>query len=300
MLITFLSEPVRCWFVLSSDWLYYEAMNKHKKGKGVIQIEHTLSAWGSALSQLALASDLTEEQVAEVAHKGGVWRKKHNAHKMRRVRDPSAGSTVSDRFYLNYDRKILAQIPLVPTLVSDQLNYSVWNKPSGMLSQGSKWSDHCTITETVRNQHGKPTFLVHRLDKAASGLMVVAHTKNALKKLAELFNARLVEKHYTLLVNGEFNSTVPHRLDMPVEGKEAITDVLEVQYNAAKDTSTLLVSIGTGRKHQIRDHLHAIGLPVVGDRLFDPGREHSQDLQLKACALGFECPFTNEKRLFRL
>ncbi|MBX2837068.1 MAG: RNA pseudouridine synthase [Gammaproteobacteria bacterium] len=275
-------------------------MNKNENRTGMIQIEHTVSAWGSALSQLASASDLTEEQVAEVAAKGGVWRKKRNAHKIRRVRDLSEGSTVSDQLYLNYDPNILAQIPLVPTLVSDQLNYSIWNKPSGMLSQGSKWGDHCTITETVHRQHGKPTFLVHRLDKAASGLIVLAHTKNALKKLTELFSARLVEKHYKLLVHGEFNNTVPHKLNMPVEGKEAITDILEVQYNAATNTSTLLVSISTGRKHQIRNHLHAIGLPVVGDRLFDPDREHSQDLQLKACVLGFDCPFTNEKRLFRL
>jgi len=266
---------------------------------GTIQIEHTLTAWGSALSQLAAASGLTEEQLNDVASKGGVWRKRHNSHKMRRIRDLSEGSTVSDQFYLNYNPKILAQMPLTPTLVSDQLNYSIWNKPAGMLSQGSKWSDHCTITESVQRQHDKPTFLVHRLDKAASGLMVVAHTKNAVVKLSGLFADRLVEKHYTVVVHGEFNKTLPHRLDMPVENKGAITDVLDTQYDSAKDTSTLLVSISTGRKHQIRNHLHAIGLPVVGDRLFDPGRVHSQDLQLRACLLCFDCPFTGEKRIFR-
>jgi len=275
-------------------------MNTNEKRPGVIQIEHTLTAWGSALSQLASSSNLTEEQVTDAARKGGVWRRKYNAHKLRRIRDLTNGSTVSDQFYLNYDATILAQTPLTPILVSDQLNYSIWNKPSGMLSQGSKWSDHCTITETVRRQHGKPTFLVHRLDKAASGLIVVAHTKNALKKLAELFSARLVEKQYKVVVYGEFSHTLPFRLNMLVEDKEAITDILEAQYNSATDTSVLLVSIGTGRKHQIRNHLHAIGMPVVGDRLFDPDREHTQDLQLIACVLGFECPFTKEKQLFRL
>jgi len=275
-------------------------MNAYEKSSAAIQIEHTVSAWGAALSQLALASGLTEEQVADAARKGGVWRKKHKAHKLRRVRDLSQGASVADQFYLNYDPKILAQIPLTPTLVSDQLNYSVWNKPSGMLSQGSKWSDHCTITETVTRLHGKPTFLVHRLDKAASGLILVAHTKNALKKLASLFAERLVEKQYTVIVHGEFKNTLPHRLAMPVEDKDAITDVLDAQYNAVNKTSTLEVNIGTGRKHQIRNHLHAIGLPVVGDRLFDPEREHTQDLQLTASVLGFDCPFTSEKRRFRV
>lgn len=275
-------------------------MKANQKSASVIQIEHTLSAWGSALSQLASASNLTEEQVTDAALKGGVWRKKHNAHKLRRIRDLAGECSVSDQFYLNYDATILEQTPLTPKLVSDQLNYSIWNKPPGMLSQGSKWSDHCTITETVRCQHGKPTFLVHRLDKAASGLIVVAHTKNALKKLTALFSARLVDKQYKVVVHGEFSHTLPHRLEMRVEDKEAITDVLEAKYDTATDTSLLLVNIETGRKHQIRNHLHAIGMPVVGDRLFDPDREHKQDLQLIACVLGFYCPFTNEKRLFQL
>lgn len=273
-------------------------MNNNEKD--TIQIEYTVSAWGSALTQVASASGLSEEQVAEAAAKGGVWRRKHDSQKIRRVRDLSAGVAVSDQLYLNYDSNVLGQTPLTPSLVSDQHNYSIWNKPAGMLCQGSKWSDHCTITETVKNQHGKPTFLVHRLDKAASGLMVVAHTKNALSKLAELFSSRLVEKQYAVVVHGKFNNIVPYRLDMPVENKDAITDVLKAQYNSAKDTSTLLVRISTGRKHQIRNHLHAIRLPVVGDRLFDPEREHDQDLQLTACVLGFDCPFTKEKRLFRL
>ncbi len=275
-------------------------MSPIEKRTNTIQIEHTVSAWGSAVSQLASASNLSEEQINDAVRKGGVWRKKHNAHKIRRVRDLSEGLTVADQLFLNYDPKILAQTPLIPILVSDQLNYSIWNKPSGMLSQGSRWSDHCTITEVVQRLHGKPTYLVHRLDKAASGLMVVAHTKNALKKLAEMFSAREVEKQYSVVVHGELTNSLPYSLNMPVENKEALTDILEAKYNEAANTSTLLVRISTGRKHQIRSHLHAIGFPVVGDRLFDPGREHTQDLQLISCVLGFDCPFTKQRKIFRI
>lgn len=275
-------------------------MKDSEKRKGSIQIEHTLSAWGSALSQLAEVSALSEEQVADAAVKGGVWRKKRNAHKLRRVRDLSVNSDIADQLYLNYDANVLAQIPLVPTLISDQLNYSIWNKPSGMLSQGSKWSDHCTITATVQRQHGKPAFLVHRLDKAASGLIVVAHTKNALKKLAALFAERSVDKKYTVVVHGEFQKPLPHKIDIPIEEKETNTDILEATYDNATGTSTLLVSISTGRKHQIRSHMHSIGFPVVGDRLFDPDRKHLYDLQLTSSVLGFTCPFTKKAHLFRI
>lgn len=274
-------------------------MNESEKRPGTVQITHTVSPWGTVLAQLAQASGLSEEQVSDAVSKGGVWRKKHNGHKLRRIRDLSDGADISDQFYLNYDPAVLAQIPLSPSLVSDQLNYSIWNKPSGMLSQGSKWSDHCTITATVQHQLGKPTLLVHRLDKAASGLMVVAHTKNAVRKLSELFASQSVEKQYTVVIHGAFKFALPHRLEMPVQGKDAITDVLEKHYDESTDTCTLKVRILTGRKHQIRSHLQSIGVPVVGDRLFDPDRNHTQDLQLTASLLGFDCPFTNEKLCFR-
>jgi len=169
-----------------------------------------------------------------------------------------------------------------------------------MLSQGSKWSDHCTITETVQQQCGKSSFLVHRLDKAASGLIVVAHTKNALKKLTDLFAQRLVTKHYSVVVHGEFKMPVPHQINSPIDNKEAITDILKTRYDKNTDTSHLVVNISTGRKHQIRSHLAGIGLPVVGDRLFDAERDHSQDLQLVASKLSFDCPFTGEKLSFRI
>lgn len=265
-----------------------------------IQTELTLSAWGSALAQLAASSGLAEDVLADAAQKGAVWCKRVKAHKLRRLRDLEAPASLGDVLYLNYNASVLAQVALDPTLIADDVNYSIWNKPPGMLSQGSKWSDHCTITESVKRVHEKPTYLVHRLDKAAGGLIVVAHTKNALKKLTELFAQRLVEKHYQVEVHGEVKDKLPLRIDAEVQSKKAITDVLEATYQKDLNTSSLLVSIDTGRKHQIRDHLHSKGFPVVGDRLFDADRKHEKDLCLTACRLAFECPFTQVKKVFEI
>ena len=264
-----------------------------------IQIELIVSAWGNGLKQLCESGQLSEAQVLDAASKGGLWRKKSGAHKLKRHRSFD-DITAGDHLFLNFDQRVLAQTPLVPILISDQRNYSVWNKPSGMLSQGSKWSDHCTITETVKRLHAKPSYLVHRLDKAASGLIVVAHTKNALKKLTAMFADKQVEKQYTVRVQGQFEHKLPMRLDKPVDGKSAITDVLHAAYNEKDKTSLLRVDIKTGRKHQIRAHLSAIGLPVVGDRLFDTEREHVEDLQLVAHRLAFQCPFTQESQVFEM
>ena len=263
-----------------------------------MQINMTLSAWGSGLSQLAAFSGLTEHEIADAAKKGAVWCKPAKSHKLRRVRELQGSMSIGDELYLNYNEAVLGQVPQTPALIADEVNYSVWNKPAGMLSQGSKWSDHCTITETVKHLHQKPTFLVHRLDKAAAGLILVAHTNNAVKKLTELFSKRQVVKHYRVQVHGHFNKPLPSRLDANVQEKSALTEVLEADYDQATDMSSLLVSIETGRKHQIRDHLSGGGYPVVGDRLFDPGRHHEHDLSLVACKLAFQCPFTGADKLF--
>lgn len=275
-------------------------MDKVERHGEAIQVELTVSAWQDGLTQLVTLSELSEEQVIDAAAKGGLWRKKNGMHKLRRLRDLSSDVGLGDELYLNFDANVLSQKALTPVLVSDEKNYSVWNKPAGMLSQGSKWSDHCTITETVRHIHGKPTQLVHRLDRAASGLIVLAHTKNAVKKLSTLFAERKIEKHYSVQVHGEFKQDLPAVLEAPVEDKPAITEILKCNYNKDQDTSELSVSILTGRKHQIRSHLHGIGLPVVGDRLFDKKRQHTSDLQLTASRLAFECPFTGDSKEFAL
>lgn len=274
-------------------------MSEVNQNDSSTQISMTVSAWGTGLSQLIECSDLSESDLTDAAIKGALWCKPVNAHKLKRIRDVAKTFSVGDELHLNFNAAVLSQKPLAPTLVADEVNYSIWNKPTGMLSQGSKWSDHCTITQTVAVIHEKPAFLVHRLDKAASGLIVVAHTKNALKKLTDMFANRLVEKHYQVKVHGEFSLDLPLRLDKDVQGKTAVSHVISASYDSNSNTSALVVNIETGRKHQIRDHLHSIAYPVVGDRLFDPDRVHDQDLCLHASSLAFNCPFTNKPKRFK-
>lgn len=264
-----------------------------------LQKEILLEGQWSSLAQIAQACDLSREQVAEAAVKGALWRRKPGKKsRLKRIRDPDSDSESGDTLYLNYDRKVLDQEPSSPVLVSDQGNYSFWYKPSGTLSQGSKWSDHCTITETAAAVHGKKCLLVHRLDRAARGLMVLAHTPNACKALAALFEQRKVVKIYHATVHGKVDKKLPWVIDRSIDDKTANTVVLSTAAVAdphiTDDQTVLTVDIKTGRKHQIRSHLAAEGYPVVGDRLFDPERSHETDLQLLAAELQFKCPFNGK------
>ena len=141
-------------------------------------------------------------------------------------------------------------------------------------------------------------------------MIVLAHTRPAAKALSALFAQRKVRKIYTASVNGRVDWSLQYVLDDPIDGKSAKTivlaaDVLAANVDKAGDSSDadnssrLSVQIETGRKHQIRQHLASAGFPIVGDRLFDPTREHALDLQLSATELGFKCPFSGDEILVR-
>lgn len=256
-----------------------------------------------AVDVLAKETGLSKQLLKQVMQKGAVWVSK--GKKTQRLRRAKKAVYIGETLHMYYDPAVLARVPPEPNLISDEGYYSVWNKPYGMLSQGSKWGDHCTITRWS-DQHLLPkrvSFVVHRLDRAANGLIVIAHEKQAAAALSQLFQERKIEKRYQVLVNGEFSKQAtpqnPTKVDSEIDGRSAISYFSLVSYDAEKNLSLLDVSIVTGRKHQIRLHSASLGFPVVGDRLH--GLEDDvEDLQLSAYYLSFQCPFDNTKKTFNL
>jgi 23S rRNA pseudouridine1911/1915/1917 synthase len=150
--------------------------------------------------------------------------------------------------------------------------------------------------------------IVHRLDRDTSGLMVVARSEVAHERLQELVRKRELERHYRALVVGRPRSRTG-RIEAPIgrdrrdpmrhsldtdSPREAVTHFEVVELFARH---TLLdVKLETGRTHQIRVHLNAIGLPVAGDPVY--GRPHELGLErqfLHASRLAFTHPFTGEQ-----
>ncbi len=127
--------------------------------------------------------------------------------------------------------------------------------------------------------------------------MLLAHTKAAAAKLSGLFRTRGVIKRYRVRVHGRFCSETIC-IDTPLDGKPARSRVVFLAYDQDRDRSLLEVDIETGRKHQIRRHLAAMGFPVEGDRLYGGGEE--QDLQLQSVYLAFDCPLKGQRREYRL
>ena len=255
----------------------------------------------SALDLLHRASGLSKQRIKLAMSHGAVWLTRgSNTQRLRRVKRKLR---IGDEVHLYYDKKILAEIPAEPTLIADVGAYSVWRKPYGLRSQGSKWGDHCTVVRWAEGhlQPERPAFTVHRLDRAANGLILIAHTRSVAAALAELFARRAVEKRYLALVAGDFSvQPNPLRIEKPVDEKEAVSEFLLRQVSADGGRSLVEVCIETGRKHQIRRHLAELGHPVLGDRLYGTGEEDGVDLQLTAYLLAFHCPANGEQVEYRL
>lgn len=248
-----------------------------------------------AVDLLQQAAQLSKQEIKRAMTAGAVWISR--GRETRRLRRATRAVRAGDQLHLYYDPKVLAETPPEPRLVADLGGYSVWNKPYGLRSQGSKWGDHCTLVRWSERhlQPQRSAFTVHRLDRAASGLMLIAHSKRIAAALAELFRQRTVEKRYLALVEGHFPlAREPLQCDFPIDGKAASSEFSRLGVTANGGRSLIEIGIKTGRKHQIRRHLAELGYPVVGDRLHGRGRDGDEDLRLQAFKLAFHCPQTNE------
>jgi 23S rRNA pseudouridine1911/1915/1917 synthase len=147
--------------------------------------------------------------------------------------------------------------------------------------------------------------IVHRLDKDTSGLMIVAKNQVAQMNLIEQFRTRSVVKVYLVLVKGHLvpekgiidaaiGRDVRNRKRMAVvrEGRPARTQYQVIKY--INDCTLLEIVPETGRTHQIRVHLAAIGYPVVGDSVYGVKSPYLSRQFLHACRLGFKLPSSGE------
>jgi len=259
----------------------------------------------AVITELNQQCTLSNAQLKQAIQQGALWLTRgKSTQRLRRVKKPLK---TADTLHFYYDEQVLSQQPNEALLIEDCTDYSVWYKPYGMLSQGSKWSDHCTIARWAQT-HLTPeraAFIVHRLDRAATGLILIAHSKKAVRALSAMFEKHDLEKIYHIIIHGDHRlRPQPDTLTSDVDGKSASSHFTQLGYDENNNASLVRVKIDTGRKHQIRIHASSIDMPVVGDRLHGKlgsiNDEISDDLQLCAVSLRFICPLTAEQRVFKL
>lgn len=264
----------------------------------------------TALSELEANCNISIAEIKKAIAKGALWLSRGKS--IQRFRRIKKALKVGDELHFYYNESVLSQEPKPAHLIEDLGEYSVWYKPYGMLSQGSKWSDHCTIARWAQThlQPERPAFIVHRLDRAATGLIVIAHTKKMAQLFSSKFEHHQLEKHYLILTHGNHgNRAQPENINADVDGKKALSIFTCVDYNESLNASLINVKIESGRKHQIRIHSASIEMPVVGDRLHGNKEKDNIivakvrkniDLQLCAFSLSFDCPISHKNKKFQL
>ena len=187
----------------------------------------------------------------------------------------------------------------------------VVNKPTGLLSVPGRGAgkEDCMV---LRVQAEFPdALIVHRLDMGTSGLLVFARGKDMLGRLSTLFARREVFKRYVALIEGHLASETG-MVDLPLikdwensplqkvdlaQGKPSLTRYARLEY--ANGQSRVALEPETGRTHQLRVHMAALGHPILGDDFYGAGHTAAAPrLMLHAEVLAFEHPVDGRSMRF--
>lgn len=187
-------------------------------------------------------------------------------------------------------------------LFEDQ-HLAVVYKPAGLLVSGNRKFTVQNGLKKALTPSMEPHALevpepIHRLDYPTTGALVIGKTATIVAQLNKLFELQEVEKTYWAVVQGKFPNT--EQLQTKVDGKEALTHcrVLQQLESTKYDQLSLLeLQPKTGRRHQLRQQLYALGTPIFGDRdYFIPEKQNSGNgLYLHALSIRFLHPETNKE-----
>ena len=219
----------------------------------------------------------------------------------------------ADKVLIDFDLDQAKNPPAIKLpIVYEDDDCIVINKPEGILTHSKgAFNPEATVASWLRpylkDIVGDRAGIVHRLDRATSGVMICAKTDQAMRWLQKQFSTRKVKKTYEAIINGsmEPNQAV---IDMPIErnpkhpatfrvghnGKQALT-AYETTQQTGKYT-LLILKPTTGRTHQLRVHLSQLGHPIVGDVLY--GGEPADRLYLHAEELEITLPNRERKTFF--
>jgi tRNA pseudouridine32 synthase/23S rRNA pseudouridine746 synthase len=250
---------------------------------------------GTACELIAARAGLAKSRVKDAMCKGAVWLTGKRGGR-KRLRKATAQPGPGDVLDLFYDARLLAVKPPLAQCLHDAGQYSVWLKPAGLLAQGTDYGDHCSLVRQVEVYFRlkRPVLPVHRLDREAAGLMILAHTKTAAAKLSKLLQDNGIDKQYRVTVRGRL-SPEEGVIELPLDNKPALTRYTLTAYDPASDTSVAEVTLKTGRLHQIRRHFAMLGHPVLGDPRYGQGNKNSTGMELVAHRLVFRCPITRKE-----
>ncbi len=214
--------------------------------------------------------------------------------------------------------KAPADAPLA--LVHADNSLLVFNKPAGLLSVPGRGADKQDCLSARAQAQYPDALVVHRLDMATSGLMLMARGPEMQRILSKAFASRSIDKRYVAVVEGDLPPAPgangwglidlpiavdwprrPLRIIDPVLGKPSQTRWRTLFFDEPSCSTRVELEPLTGRSHQLRVHLQALGHPILGDLLYTDAASQAKSprLLLHASGLKFIHPATGEQMVFR-
>ena len=226
------------------------------------------------------------------------------------VRDGRTAVAAGDRIGLGKETVARVHLPNPLRLVHEDEHLLVIDKPTDLLTIATDKEQERTLYRMAWSylaacRPPSRPLIVHRLDRQTSGLLVLAKSVAAKRRLQEQFALGSVTRGYVAVVEGRVaadggvledrivqNKSLRVRTAGPAEVGSRLA-VTRYRVRERRATATVLdLLLGTGRRHQIRVQLAALGHPVVGDRIYHAETDPVRRLCLHACALGFAHPAT--------
>ncbi|MDC0455132.1 RNA pseudouridine synthase [Candidatus Pelagibacter sp.] len=182
-------------------------------------------------------------------------------------------------------------------IIDNNKNFIVLNKSSGISVQGGTKSKKNLVDIFAKSEifQGTKPYSVHRLDKDTSGVFIMAKTRESAQLLTSLFRLRKVHKTYLAICHGELNKESGEWNDdlIRYDGEKKIIEKAKTIYKVLdKNSEASLVELKpiTGRKHQLRKQLYALGQPIFGDikyKLSNSSRGLNKNLMLHSYQIKF-------------
>jgi len=221
------------------------------------------------------------------------------------------GERVTVRFPDHEPPRTLVPAAIPLTVLYEDEHILVIDKPAGLVVHSGAGHSGDTLVDALAGKLGggdpERPGIVHRLDRDTSGLMAAARNQDAYDRLSQLVRERALERRYVALVEGRPRSR-RGRIDAPIGRDRHDPTRISLDSDSAREAVThfevaqlfdrhalLHVQLETGRMHQIRVHLAAIDLPVLGDPVYGRSAPGLGRQFLHAAELAFPHPITGER-----
>lgn len=217
--------------------------------------------------------------------------------------------------HLNETIRLMSSTPYCPpahrglAILHLSAQLIVVNKPSGLLSvPGRRAGKEDCLSRRVQAEY-PDALIVHRLDMGTSGIVVMGRGADAQRALSVMFQERRVRKRYQALVEGRWTAAKEGEIDLPIgvdgpnhpkqkvdhaTGRPSLTRYRVIDIDTARAVSRIELDPVTGRSHQLRVHMDAMGQPILGDDFYGTPAScaMAERLMLHACEIEFSDPAT--------